>query len=115
MIKNEKTIISQKVHAYQQKVKFINFVVTTTRLNVIVVASKLIEYFTNSFEHHTKQTNRTLKYLTHTKNYIIVFNDQINNTNIIFLKFFDVSFANDINIRQNSNDYCFKLFDDFID
>ena len=62
-----------------------------------------------------KQTNRTLKYLTHIKNYVIVYNDQTNQKNIIFMKFFDVSFANDINIRQSSNEYCFKLFDDLID
>ena len=115
MMKNEKIIISQKVYAYQQKVNFINFVITITRSNVIVIASKLIEYFTNFFEHYAKQTNRTLKYLIYTKNYVIVFDDQINSTNIIFLNFFNVSFANDINIRQNSNNYCFKLFDDFID
>ena len=114
-MKNEKTITSQKVHAYQQKINFINFVVTTTRLNVIVVSSKLTEYFTNFFEHHAKQTNRTLKYLTHTKNYVIIFDDQINNTNIIFLNFSNVSFVDDINIRQNFNEYCFKFFDDFID
>ena len=115
MMKNETTATSQKVHAYQQKVNFINFVATTIRSNVVAVASKLTEYLTNFFEHHAKQTNRTLKYLTHTKNYVIIFDDQTNNTNIIFLNFFDVSFVDDINTRQNFNEYCFKLFDDFID
>ena len=62
-----------------------------------------------------KQMNRTLRYLIHTRNYVIVFNDQTNNSNIIFIKFFDVSFVDNVNIRQNSNNYCFKFFDDFID
>ena len=75
MIKNKKTIILQKIHVYQQKINFINFVVITTRLNVIVILSKLIEYFMNFFEHYAKQTNRTLKYLIYTKNYVIIFND----------------------------------------
>ena len=115
MIKNENKIISQEIHAYQQRVDFINFVVTTTKSNVTIVVSKLIEYFTNSFQHHTKQTNWTLKYLIHTKNYVIIYNDQTSNADIIFLNFSNVFFANDIDTRQISNEYCFKLFDDFID
>ena len=62
-----------------------------------------------------KQVNRMFKYLAHIKNYVIVFNDQTNNSDIIFINFSDVSFANDLNIRQSFNDYCFKLFDDMID
>ena len=50
------------------------------------------------------------KYLTSTKNYIIVFNDQINNSNIKFIKFSNASFVNDLNIRQSFNNYCFKFF-----
>ena len=115
IIKNESKATSQKVYSYQQRIEFINFAVVTTRSDVIVAVFKLIKYLTNSSKHHMKQTNRTLKYLTHTKNYVIVYNEKANNSDVIFLNFFDVSFANDINTRQNSNDYCFKLFDDFID
>ena len=115
MIKNESKATSQEIYSYQQRVEFINFAIVTTRSNVIVAVFRLIEYLTNSSKHHMKQTNRTLKYLAHTKNYIIVYNEKTSNSDVIFLNFFDVSFANDINIRQNSNDYCFKLFDDFID
>ena len=60
---------------------------------------KLIEYLTNFSKHYIKQTNRTLIYLTHTKNYVIVYDDQASNTNIIFLNFFDVSFADDVDTR----------------
>ena len=115
MIKNESKVTSQKVYSYQQRVEFINFAIVTTRSNVIVAVFKLAEYLTNSSEHHMKQTNRTLEYLAHTKNYVIVYNEEASNSDVIFLNFFDVSFANDINTRQNSNDYCFKLFDDLID
>ena len=115
MIKNENIATSQKIYAYQQRVDFINFVVVITRSNVAAAIFKLAEYLTNSSEHYMKQTNRTLKYLAHIKNYVIVYNDQTNQKNIIFMKFFDVSFADDINTRQSSNEYCFKLFDDLID
>ena len=115
MIKNENNIILQKIHMYQQKIDSINFVATIIRSNVIVVASLLFEYFTNSFKHHAKQTIRTLKYLTHIKYYVIVYKNQTNHEIIIFLNFSNASFANDLNIRQNSNEYCFMFFDDFID
>ena len=115
MMKNENIVISQKIYAYQQRVDFINFAIVIIRSNVIAVVFKLTKYFTNFSKHHMKQTNRTLKYLTHIKNYVIVYNDQTNNENIIFIDFFDVLFVDDINIRQNSNEYCFKLFNDLID
>ena len=65
--------------------------------------------------YHMKQVDRMFRYLTHTKNYVIVFNDQTNNSNIIFLNFSNASFADDLNIHQSFNDYCFKFFDDMID
>ena len=83
--------------------------------NVIVITSLLFEHFTNSFKHYAKQTIRTLKYLTHIKYYVIVYKNQTNYTIIIFLISSNASFANDLNIRQNSNEYCFMFFDDFID
>ena len=48
------------------------------------------------------------------KNYVIVFNDQTNNLNTIFLNFSNALFADDLNIRQSFNDYCFKLFNGII-
>ena len=46
-----------------------------------------------------KQINRMLRYLAHIKNYVIVFNDQTNNLDIIFIDFSNVFFANDLNTR----------------
>ena len=62
-----------------------------------------------------KQADKMLKYLAYTKNYVIVFNYQTNNSNIIFIKFSEASFADDLNIRQNFNNYCFEFFDEMID
>ena len=115
IIKNENIVISQEIHMYQQKIDFVNFVATTIRSNVIVVALILFEYFTNFSKHHAKQTSRTLEYLTQIKFYVIVYKNQTNNIIVIFLNFSNASFANDLNIRQSSNKYCFMLFDDFID
>ena len=115
MIKNENNTTSQKIHMYQQKIDSINFAATITRSDVIAAASLLSEYFTNSFKHHAKQTTRTLKYLTHIKYYVIVYKNQTNHEIIIFLVSSNASFANDLDTRQNSNEYCFMLFDDLID
>ena len=38
-----------------------------------------------------------LAYLIYTKNYAIVYNNQTNNANIIFLNFFDVLFVDNVN------------------
>ena len=115
MIKNENNVISQKIYMYQQKIDSINFVATIIRSNVIVAISLLSKYFTNSFKYHAKQIIRTLKYLIHIKYYVIVYKKQTNHAIIIFLNSSNASFANDLNIRQNSNEYCFMLYDDFID
>ena len=115
MIKNENNAISQKIHMYQQKIDSINFVATTTRSDVIAAVSLLSEYLTNSSKHHAKQATRTLEYLTHIKYYVIVYKEQANHAIIIFLNSSDASFANDLNTRQSSNEYCFMLYDDLID
>ena len=115
MKKNENTVTSQETHAYQQRIESINFVAIIIKSDVAFAASKFSEFLINLFAYHIKQTNRMLKYLIHIKNYVIVFNDQANNSNIIFINFSDVSFANDLNTRQSFNDYCFKLFNDMID
>ena len=115
MMKNKKTTTLQQIHAYQQRIEFINFAAIITRSDVFFATSKFSEFLINSSTYHMKQADKMLKYLAHTKNYVIVFNGQTNNSNTIFLNFSDASFADDLNTRQNFNDYCFKLFDDMID
>ena len=115
MRKSENTATSQETYAYQQRIEFINFVAIIIRSDVVFAASKFSKFLINSSTYHMKQINRVLKYLAHIKNYVIVFNDQANNSDIIFIDFSDFSFANDLNTRQSFNDYCFKFFDDMID
>ena len=115
MAKNEGIATPQEVYAYQQRVGSINFAATTTRPDVAAAASKLAEYLTNPSKHHMEQANRTLEYLAHTKDYAIVYNGQASNSDTIFLGSSDASFADDVDTRQSSNGYCFKLFDGLID
>ena len=75
MKKNKKTIILQKIQAYQQRVEFINFVAIIIKSDIIFTALKLLEFLTNSLTYYIKQINQMLKYLIHNKNYVIVFND----------------------------------------
>jgi hypothetical protein len=109
----------QKIHAYQQKIEFINFVAVIIRSDVAQVASKLSKFLINSSKFHMKSTNRILKYLSHIKKLIIEFNaDQFlqnENENNIFLISSNAFFANDILIRYNSQEYAFKLFNNIID
>ena len=115
MMKNEGKATPQEVYAYQQKVGSINFAATTTRPDVAAAASRLAEHLTNPSGHHMDQANRTLEYLAYTKNYAIVFDGQASHSDTIFLGSSDASFADDIDTRQSSNGYCFKLFDGLID
>ena len=55
------------------------------------------------------------KYLTHIRDYEIVFNVQAINSNCIFFESLDALFADDLKTRYNLQKYCFKLFDEMID
>ena len=115
MIKNKRIAAKQKIRAYQQRVEFINFATIITRFDVIFATSKFSEFFINSSTYHMKQVDKVFRSLTHTKNYVIIFKDQTNNSNIIFIKFLNTSCTNDLNIRQSFNDSCFNFFDEMID
>ena len=115
IIKNNKQTTLQSIHFFQQRIKFINFAIVIICSNVICVTSKLIEFFINFSNYYINQSNHTLKYLINTKNYVIVFDKQSVNSNIIFINSFDVSFANNEKTYQNLYKYCFCLFNDMID
>lgn len=115
MRKNEETATLQQIHAYQQRVGSINFAAVTTRPDVSFAASKLSEFLTNPSSHHLDQAGRVLRYLAHTKNYAIVFDGQTGDADTIFLGSSDASFADDVDTRQSSNGYCFKLYNGLID
>ena len=115
MQKHEDTATPQLVYVYQQLVGSINFAAITTRPDVAFAASKLAEFLRNSSPYHTEQAHRVLRYLHHTKNYAIVFNGQADKPEHVFLGSSDASFADDVNTRQSSNGYCFRLFNGLID
>ena len=115
MMKNKETPTLQQIRAYQQRVGSINFATIITRSDIFFAALKLSEFFINSSTYHIEQVDRVFRYLVHTKNYAFVFNGEVSNLNTIFLDSSDVSFADDLNIRQSFNDYCFKFFDGMID
>ena len=55
------------------------------------------------------------KYLTYTKSYEIVFNNQTININFLFFDSLDAFSADNLQTRHNLQKYCFKLFDEMID
>lgn len=113
--KNQGTATAQEIRAYQQRVGSINFAAITTRPDVAFAASKLAEHLTNPSEQHSEQANRVLRYLAHTKHYAIVFDGQSTQSNTVFIASSDASFADDIDTRQSTHGYCFKLFNGLID
>jgi len=115
MQKHEETATPQLIYTYQQLVGSINFAAVTTRPDIAFSASKLAEFLRNPSSYHTEQAYRVLRYLHHTKNYAIVFNGQADKPEHVFLDSSDASFADDVDTRQSSNGYCFKLFNGLID
>ena len=99
IIKNNKQVTLQSIHTFQQRIKFINFAIVIIRSNIIYTTSKLTKFFINSSNYYINQSNYTLKYLTNTKNYIIVFDKQSISSNIIFINSFNVLFANNKETR----------------
>lgn len=57
-IKNASTVIKQKIFAYQQRIKFINYTVTIIQLDVIYVIFKLSKFLINSFVKHLYAVNK---------------------------------------------------------
>ena len=118
LIKHQNQATPQEIHAYQQRVGFINFAAVITRSDVAHAAFKFSEFLTNLSKSHMKFADRTIAYFGHTKHLSIRFNphadisDFINHT---FLGSSDVSFADDLLTRYSSQGYAFKLFDGLID
>ena len=115
IIKNSNQATVQQILEYQQRIGFINFAVVIIRSDIAFAAFKLSEFLINSSFQHIDATDKVLKYLTHIRNYEIVFNVQAINSNCIFFESLDASFADDLKTRYNSQKYCFKLFNKMID
>ena len=113
-IKNTKTIIKQKIYAYQQRIESINYAIIITRFNVIYVVFKLSEFLINSSKKHFYAADQILFYLIIIKFFSIKFNAKISDSQSIFFVLSDASYANNFQIRYNFQNYEFKLFVDLI-
>lgn len=114
-IKNAETVIKQKIFAYQQRVESINYATIIIRPNVIYAVSKLSEFLINSSRKHFDASDRVFSYLVHIKNLLIRFDARVFDQQSIFLASSDASYADDLEIRYNSQNYDFMLFNGLVD
>ncbi len=109
---NAKNSNSQRAYVFQQRVKSLNFTTIIFRLDIVFATAKLAQFLKNSNSNHVMIANKMIIYLNDIKNFVIEFSEKFSE---IFLCANDVAFADDELIRKSSNDYFFKLYDDFID
>ncbi len=109
---NQKKFDSQRVYVFQQKVRFFNFVVVISRLDIIFATAKLVQFLKNSNSDHLAATDQVISYLNEIKNLTMKYSKKTSN---ILLCVNDATFADDEMTRKSSNDYLFKLYESFID
>jgi hypothetical protein len=109
---NQKKSNPQRIYAFQQRVRSLNFAAVIFRPDIAFATAKLVQFLKNSNPDHLAIANRVIAYLNDTRNLIIEFSE---NSSEIFLCASDVAFADDELIRKSSDDYLFKLYDDSID
>ncbi len=95
---NQKKFDALRVYVFQQRVKFFNFVVVISRLDIIFAITKLAQFLKKSNFDHLAATNSVIAYLNETKNLAIEYSSQIAN---ILLCANDVAFADDKLIRKS--------------
>lgn len=115
LVKSTTQATQQEIFAYQQRVGSINFPAVITRADIANAASKLSQFLTNPSKHHIACSDQTFLYLGHTRDYSIVFDGRVIDLRQIFLASSDASFGNDLDTRQSSQGYAFKLFNGIID
>jgi hypothetical protein len=103
---------SQRIFVFQQKMRSLNFAAIIFKLDIIFAIAKFVQFLKNSNSNHVTIANRVIVYLNDIKNFVIEFSKKFSE---IFLCASDAAFADDELIKKNSNDYFFKLYDDFID
>jgi hypothetical protein len=103
---------SQRVYAFQQRMRSLNFAAIISRSDIAFVTAKLAQFLKNSNSNHVVIANRMIAYLNDTRNFVIEFSRKFSE---IFLCASDAAFADDELIKKSSNDYLFKLYDDSID
>jgi hypothetical protein len=103
---------SQRIYAFQQRVRSLNFATIIFRFDIIFATAKLVQFLKNSNSNHVMIANRMIVYWNDIKNFVIEFSEKFSK---IFLCASDAAFADDELSRKSSNDYLFKLYDDSID
>jgi hypothetical protein len=109
---NQKKPDPQRVYAFQQRVRSLNFAAVIFRPDIVFATAKLAQFLKNPDPNHLAIANRMIAYLNDIRNLIIEFSEKFSE---IFLCASDVAFADDELIRKSSDDYLFKLYDDSID
>ncbi len=109
---NKKTFDSQRIYVFQRRVKFLNFVVVISRFDIIFATAKLAQFLKNSNLDHLAAIHRVISYLNKIKNLTMKYSKKTSN---ILLCVSDATFVDDEMIRKSSNDYLFKLYENFID
>lgn len=115
LLKNPGQASPEEILSYQQRIGSVNFSAVITRPDIAFAASKLSEFLINPSSQHIEAANGLLRYLAHTKEYVIEYDGEIINSNTIFLVSSDAAFADDLETRYSSQGYCFKLFGGLID
>ncbi len=110
--KNQKNFNQQRVYVFQQIIKFFNFVIVISELDIIFAIAKLTQLLKNSNSDHLVAFDRVISYLNEIKNLVIEYSNLIAN---IFLCINNATFVDDELTRKSSNDYLFKLYENFID
>ena len=113
--KNSKQATAEQILSYQQRIDSINFSAITIKSDTAQATSKLSEFLINSFQKHLDAADRVLRYLTHTKEYSIIFDSETESSKTIFLESSDASYADDLLTRRSFQKYCFRLFNEMID
>ncbi len=103
---------SQRIYAFQQRMKSLNFATIIFRSDIIFVTAKLAQFLKKSNSNHVMIANKVIVYFNDTRNLIIEYSEHFTE---ISLCASDAAFADDELIRKSSDDYLFKLYDDSID
>jgi hypothetical protein len=115
--RNEKAVNSnqsnsQRIYAFQQRMRSLNFAAVIFRSGIVFATAKLAQFLKDSNSNYVTIANRIIVYLNDIKNFVIELSEKFSE---IFLCASDAAFVDDELIRKSSDEYLFKLYDDSID
>lgn len=99
LLKHSGTVSAAQIFSYQQKIGSINFVATTTRLDIAKTVSILPEHLQNPSSEHIEAANQCLRYLYTTKFYGLRYSGNSSSSHA-FVAASDASFADDRDTRH---------------